>query len=135
MKCAIRYYSKSGNTEKLANAISEVLDVPSCDISQDLTEDVDILFFGSGVYGCALDPAVIKFISNLNVNIGEFVNFSTSGIMESNYNLIKDVLANTNIKLSEKEFHCPGSFVGLNKDRPNEDDESNIKDFVSKFFN
>ena len=53
--------------------------------------------------------------------------------MESNYNLIKDVLANTNIKLSENEFHCPGSFVGLNKDRPNGDDELNIKDFVQNF--
>lgn len=133
MKYAIRYYSKSGNTKKLASAISEVLGVPSRDISHELTEDVDILFFGSGVYGCALDPAVIKFISNINVNIGEFVNFSTSGIMESNYNLIKDVLANTNIKLSENEFHCPGSFVGLNKDRPNGDDELNIKDFVQNF--
>lgn len=130
MKYAVRYYSKSGNTEKLANAISEVLDVPAYDISHELNEDVDVLFFGSGVYGCALDPAVIKFISNINVNIGEFVNFSTSGIMESNYDLIKDVLNNTNINLSEKEFHCPGSFVGLNKDRPNEDDEENIKVFV-----
>ena len=134
MKYAIRYYSKSGNSEKLANAISEVLDVPAYDISHELSEDVEILFFGSGVYGCALDPAVIKFISNLSVNIGEFVNFSTSGIMESNYNLIKDLLDNTNIKLSENEFHCPGSFVGMNKDRPNEVDESNIKDFVNKYF-
>lgn len=133
MKYAIRYYSKSGNTEKLANAISEVLNVPACDISHELTEDVDVLFFGSGVYGCALDPAVIEFISNISVNIGEFVNFSTSGIMESNYNLIRDVLDNTNIKLSEKEFHCPGSFVGLNKNRPNDDDEANIKDFVQDF--
>ncbi len=133
MKYAIRYYSKSGNTEKLANAISEVLEVPALDISHELEEDVDVLFFGSGVYGCALDPAVIKFISNINVEVGEFVNFSTSGIMESNYELIGNVLNNTNIKLSNKEFHCPGSFVGMNTDRPNSEDVSDIKKFVQNF--
>ncbi len=133
MKCAIRYYSKSGNTEKLANAISEVLDVPAYDISNELTEDVDVLFFGSGVYGCALDPAVIKFISNIEVDVGEFVNFSTAGMMTSNYDLIRDVLNTTNISLSDYEFHCPGSFVGLNDNRPNEEDIINVKKFVYDF--
>lgn len=133
MKYAIRYYSKSGNTEKLANAISEVLDVPAYDISHELTEDVDVLFFGSGVYGCALDPAVVKYISNIGVNVGEFVNFSTSGMMTSNYYLIKNVINTTNISLSDCEFHCPGSFVGLNADRPNEEDIVNVKKFVYDF--
>lgn len=133
MKYAIRYYSKSGNTEKLANAISEVLDVPAYDISHELTEDVDVLFFGSGVYGCALDPAVVKYISNIGVNVGEFVNFSTSGMMTSNYYLIKNVINTTNIPLSDCEFHCPGSFVGLNADRPNEEDIVNVKKFVYDF--
>lgn len=54
MKYAIRYYSKSGNTEKLAQVASQVLDIPALDITNPLEEDVDILFFGSGVYGCAL---------------------------------------------------------------------------------
>ena len=43
MKYAIRYYSKSGNTKKLASAISEVLGVPSRDISHELTEDVEAI--------------------------------------------------------------------------------------------
>lgn len=133
MKYAIRYYSKSGNTEKLANAISEVLDVPAYDISHELTEDVDVLFFGSGVYGCALDPAVVKYISNIGVNVGELVNFSTSGMMTSNYYLIKNVINTTNISLSDCEFHCPGSFVGLNANRPNEEDIVNVKKFVYDF--
>lgn len=127
MNYAIRYYSKSGNTKRLADALSDLLNVPAFDISHPLTEDVDILFFGSGVYGCALDPSVISFIGGIDVNVGELVNFSTSGIMESNYSLMKDVLINTNIDLSSSEFHCPGSFVGMNADRPNEDD---IKEFI-----
>lgn len=133
MKYAIRYYSKSGNTQKLADAISEVLDVPAYDISHTLTEDVDILFFGSGVYGCALDPAVITFISDIDVNVGEFVNFSTAGMMTSNYEMIKDVISTTDMVLSQREFHCPGSFVGLNDGRPNDDDIEDIKKFLGDF--
>lgn len=133
MKYAIRYYSKSGNTKKLADAISEVLDVPAYDLSHELTEDVDVLFFGSGVYGCALDPAVIKFISSISVNVDQLVNFSTSGMMTSNYELMRKVINTTNIALSEYEFHCPGSFVGLNENRPDEEDIVNIKKFVYDF--
>lgn len=133
MKCAIRYYSKSGNTQKLAEVISEVIDEPALDISHELTEDVDVLFFGSGVYGCALDPAVIKFISNISVDVGELVNFSTSGMMTSNYQLMKNVIKTTDISLSEYEFHCPGSFVGLNKGRPDDNDIINFKKFLYGF--
>lgn len=133
MKYAVRYYSKSGNTELLARAVSEVLDVPAYDISHKLTEDVDVIFFGSAVYGCALDPAVVSFISDIDVGVGEFVNFSTSGMMESNYELVGDVLSTSGIVLSEREFHCPGSFVGLNVGRPNDDDIAAIKRFVSDF--
>jgi len=134
MNIAIRYYSKSGNTKKLADALSEHLNIPAYDLSHPLSEDVDILFFGSGVYGSALDPSVISFISEIDVNVGEFVNFSTSGIMESNYLLMGDVLSNTNISLSEYEYHCPGSFVGMNSDRPNEDDVKDFIDFVDNLF-
>jgi flavodoxin len=130
MKYAIRYYSKSGNTKKLANTLSEIINVPALDITNAITEDTDVLFFGSGVYGCALDPAVIKYLSNIEVKIGTLINFSTSGIMESNYDLIKDVLKNTNIDLSENEFHCPGSFVTFNNGRPNDNDLSNFNKFI-----
>lgn len=133
MKYAIRYYSKSGNTQKLAEAISEVLDVPAYDLNHELTEDVDVLFFGSGVYGCALDPAVIKFITGINVDVDQLVNFSTSGMMTSNYELMRKVIKTTNISLSEYEFHCPGSFVGLNANRPDDGDIVNVKKFVYDF--
>lgn len=133
MKYAIRYYSKSGNTKRLADALSDFLDVPALDISHPLTEDVDVLFFGSGVYGCALDPGVISFIGGIDVDVDLFVNFSTSGIMESNYMLMGDVLANTNIVLSDYEFHCPGSFVGMNEGRPDDGDVKNFISFVKNF--
>ena len=40
MKIAIRYYTKTGNTKKLAEAISEVVNVEAKTVAEPLTEDV-----------------------------------------------------------------------------------------------
>lgn len=133
MKYAIRYYTKSGNTKKLADAIAEVLNIEAKLISEELEEDVDILFLGSSIYGSSIDPSVKNFFNNINVNIGLLVNFSTAGIMQSSYNQIKDICNNNEIPISADEFHCPGSFAGMNKNRPDEADIENIKNFTRKF--
>jgi len=99
MNVAIRYYSKSGHTETLANAISEEMDVPAKPISEGLDEDVDVLFLGSSIYGNSIDPAVVEFFNNLDVNIGCIVSFSTAGIMESTYDQIKELTDLFDIKL------------------------------------
>ena len=43
MKIAIRYYTKTGNTKKLAEAISSAIGVEAKTVDEPLTEDVDIL--------------------------------------------------------------------------------------------
>lgn len=50
MKVAVRYYSKSGNTKKLADAIAEALKTEAMDISHEVNGEVDVLFMGSSVY-------------------------------------------------------------------------------------
>lgn len=134
MNVAIRYYSKSGHTETLAKAISEEMDVPAKPISEGLDEDVDVLFLGSSIYGNSIDPAVVEFFNNLNVNIGCIVNFSTAGIMESTYDQIKELTDLFDIELSLDEFHCPGEFAGINAGRPNKDDVEDVKAFVKGLF-
>ena len=63
MKAAIRYYTRGGNTEKLALAISKATGLPAETIDVPLLEDVDILFLGSSVYGFDVDDQVKQFIS------------------------------------------------------------------------
>lgn len=132
MKYAIRYYTKTGNTKILADAISEVLNVDSHDISIPLDEDVDVLFLGTSIYGSSIDPAVIKFFDNLNVNVEKIISFGTSGTMQSSYGQISDLCLVHDIQLDENEFHSPGAFVGMNTDRPNREDVEAVKKFVKK---
>ena len=50
MKVAVRYYSKGGNTKKLAEAIAEAVGEKAQTTDVKLTEDVDILFLCNSVY-------------------------------------------------------------------------------------
>ena len=69
MKIAIRYYTKTGNTKKLAEALSEAVGVEALTVDTPLTEDIDILFLGSAVYAAGVDSKIKEFIESINVNV------------------------------------------------------------------
>lgn len=50
MEIKVRYFSKSGNTRKLADAIAEETHCTAQDISVPLDGYADILFLGAAVY-------------------------------------------------------------------------------------
>ncbi|MDC7235654.1 MAG: flavodoxin domain-containing protein, partial [Spirochaetales bacterium] len=77
MKIAVRYYSKSGNTRKVAEVIAKALGVDALSIDEGLPKDVDLLFLGSSVYAGGVDKKVKDFINELDGSVKEIVNFST----------------------------------------------------------
>lgn len=122
MKIAIRYYTKSGNTEKLAKAIGEALSLPVETIAVPLEEKAELLLLGSSYYAFDMAPEVKKFLSENKENIGKVVCFGTSAMMKSMAKPMKKAAGNLGIAVSDEEFHCRGSFHGANKGRPNADD-------------
>lgn len=132
MKIAIRYYTRGGNTKKLADAISKAVGVDAETTSVPLTEDVDILFLGSSVYANGVDDEVKKYIRGISVKIGKVVNFSTAALIQSSYKQVSKLLEEKHIPLAEEEFHCRGSFALLHKGRPNTDDCNAAADFAKK---
>ena len=130
MKIAIRYYSKTGNTEKLAEAIGEAIGVAPKTIDEPLNEDVDILFLGNSVYNAGADSKVKEFLKNIDVNVGKVVNFSTAALIDSTYRQIKSEVEKKGIVMENEEFHCRGSFKLLHRGRPNNDDLENVKAFA-----
>lgn len=132
MKAAIRYYSKGGNTEKLALAISKATGLPAETIDVPLLEDVDILFLGSSVYGFDVDDQVKQFISNIDVKVGKVVNFSTACLVKSTYKQVGKLLAEKNIPLAKEEYYCRGSFGPMHKGRPNQQDLQAAEAFARK---
>ena len=130
MKIAVRYYTRSGNTKKLAEAIAEAISVESCDITVPLTEKVDILFLGSSYYAFDADDAVKTFIADNKDNIGKIVCFGTSAMMKSMRKPITKVAGKLGVSVADEEFHCRGQFGKIHKGRPNEADLLNAVEFA-----
>lgn len=129
-KTAIRYYSRTGNTKKLAFAIADAIHAEAKEVSVPLEDDVDILFLGSSVYAAGVDGAVKRFIEENSSKIGKIVNFSTAALISSTYDQVQKIAKENGTIMAEEEFHCRGSFTFMHKGRPNSDDLKNVKDFA-----
>ncbi len=132
MKIEVRYYSKTGNSKKLANAIAEELKIEALDVNNNLSEDADILFICNSIYWAGIDGSVKKFVKENADKIKLLVNVSTAAIKKSSYAQMKKLAKDNNINLSDREFHAPGSFMGLHKGRPNDEDINKLKEFVKE---
>lgn len=122
MNIAVRYYTRSGNTQKLAKAIGEAVDVQAENLAVPLTEKVDILFLGCSYYAFDVDDAVKSFIRENSEKIGKIVCFGTSAMMKSTHKPMKKVADAAGVPLAGEEFHCRGAFGPMYKGRPDGED-------------
>ncbi len=123
MSVAVRYYSRTGNTKKLADAIAKVAEVEAKDIAQPLEGKVDVLFLGASVYGYNIDENIKNYIKSLNPDqVGKVVVFSTSALVERAFPEVEKFIKETGVKVDPRNFYCRGSFMMLHKGRPNEQD-------------
>lgn len=133
MKIAVRYYSRGGNTKKLADAIAQEAGVKAETVDTPLTEPVDVLFLGSSVYAAGVDESIKKFIRELNPSMAKrIINFSTAALLPSTYNQVSKLLEEKGMKPDPEEFHCRGSFAFMHKGHPDQKDLDHAKAFVRK---
>ncbi|MBR4580197.1 MAG: flavodoxin [Lachnospiraceae bacterium] len=135
MKYAVAYYTRSGNTKKVAEAIADVLVTEARDISLELPGKVDVLFLGSSLYAFKYDESVEKFIEKNADKIGMIVSFSTSATGKSTARFVKECAEKNNIKFYHQAFKCPGSFLITNPGRPHEKDLRAARNFTKSVMN
>ena len=123
MKVAVRYYTKTGNTKRLAEAVAKALGVEALPLSAPVEERVDLLFLGNSYYAFSIDPEVRDFIRRLDKDkVGKFVNFGSAAMLNSTWKKVKAEADKAGIPIEEREFHCKGEFKGLHKGKPDADD-------------
>ncbi len=122
MTTALRYYSKGGNTKKIADAIAQATGLEAKPVSEPLTEDTDTLLLCVAPYKFNIDSHVKDFISAIHVKVGRIVLFSTSASVRPVGKYLEKLLAEKNIPLEKEEFYCPGKFLMMHNGRPNADD-------------
>ena len=133
MKIAIRYYSKTGNTKRLAEAIASAVGAEALPLSAPITEPVDILFLGNSYYAFSIDPEVRSFVQGLDKNkVGKIVNFGSAAMLNSTYKKVKAEADKRGIPMDQREFHCKGEFKGIHKGKPDEADLKAAAEFARK---
>ena len=134
MKVAVRYYTKTGNTKRLAEAVAEAVGVEALPISVQVTEPVDILFLGNSYYAFSIDPEVRAFVKGLDKDkVGKIVNFGSAAMLNSTYKKVKAEADKVGIPVDSKEFHCRGEFKGIHKGKPDASDLKAAAEFAKQF--
>lgn len=123
MKIAVRYYTKTGNTKRLAEAVARAVGAEALPISVPVAEKVDVLFLGNSYYAFTIDPEVRAFIRSLDKSkIGRIVNFGSAAMMNSTWKKVKAEADKAGIAMEPREFHCKGEFKGVHKGKPDAED-------------
>ena len=136
MKIAVRYYTKTGNTKRLAEAVAGAVGAEALPITSPIEAPVDILFLGNSYYAFSIDPEVREFIRKLEKSkVGRIVNFGSAAMLNSTYKKVKAEADKAGIPMDEREFHCKGEFKGIHKGRPNAEDLAAAADFAKTIIN
>lgn len=108
----VRYFSKSGNTKVIAEAVAVAAGTEAKDISVPVEAGADVLFLGGAVYAFHIAGKLKKFIKTLPPQLsGKVAVFSTAGNPGGASHLIKKQLVKRGITPIEREFHCVGEKV------------------------
>ena len=131
MNIAVRYYTKTGNTKRLAEAVADAVGVEAQPISVPITEPVDILFLGNSYYAFSIDPEVRSFVQSLDkALVGKIVNFGSAAMLNSTYKKVKAEADKVGIPMDQREFHCKGEFKGVHKGKPDAADLKAAAEFA-----
>ena len=131
MNIAVRYYTKTGNTKRLAEAVAKAVGAEALPISTPVDEAVDILFLGNSYYAFSIDTEVRDFIRSLDPDkVGRIVNFGSAAMLNSTWKKVKAEADKAGIAMDKREFHCKGEFKGIHKGRPNEKDLADAAKFA-----
>jgi flavodoxin len=122
MNIEVRYLSKSGNTQKVAEAIAKAVNVTAKPITEPVSPDVDLLFLGGAVYAFGIDDELKAFIRELPEGVKKVAVFSTTAVVKSAFRYIKKLLDEKRIPVLDTDFHCKGTFMVMHHGRPNDDD-------------
>lgn len=129
---AVLVDSRGGNTRKLADAIAEELGVPVGDLHSTLSDDIKLVFLGSGTYGGKAGEMLMKFVESATFSGRKIALFGTSASPEGAQKMM-EMVADASAKKGAiiiGRFHCRGKFLLVNRGHPNKEDLENVKKFA-----
>jgi flavodoxin len=134
MKTAIRYYSKFGHSAQMAQVIGEVMGVKPERVGTPLTDEVDILFIGAGVFLGKVNGSIKDFARTLDPQkVKKVVCFGSSAIIDSPVPQLRRIFEELGFNVADDSFTCRGSMGPLHSGHPNAADLQSLREFVNKY--
>lgn len=128
---SIRYYSKFGHSRQMAQAIEEIVGAKAATVAEPLTEPIDTLYLGAGVFLGKVNSDVIDFINTLTPQVvKEVVLFGSCAIINSPVPQMRKALETKGIKVSNRSFTCKGSMGPIHMGHPNKTDLDDFCKFI-----
>lgn len=132
------YYSKGGNTKKIADAIAGEMKTEAVEAEAVGTgyamKKCDLIFVGSGNYMSGPGKEMVDFLKTLVPAEDRYAAvFGTAGGSGTGHlSKMKEILEEKGVRVLG-EWSCPGQEFSLkNKGRPNEADVEEARDFARK---
>lgn len=139
MTYAVRYQSQGGKTKKVAQILAQTLGVEAYDLDTPITEPVDYLFVGGGLYIKRYNQAIKDYLEGTNLSlIGEIVPFATCNEFSNVIKQIRKFCKTNNIKCAEEDLCIKWVLegmldIGFRGADFTPELENRIKEFAKKF--
>jgi len=130
MKFQVIYFSKTGNTKKIAEAIASELGVKAEDVNNAKLNQDGLIFLGSGKYGNQPGKIMMEFIEDNNFKSRNVALFGTSGSGKGLEVQEMEKALNAKEACIQGKFFCRGKFMLFNRGRPNDEDLDEAKKFT-----
>jgi flavodoxin len=138
VKVELIYFSRGGNTRKIAEAMAEELGITAMDVTKEQPDvsDVDLLVVGSGTYGSKPGKELVAYLENLKPVEGKKAAcFSScaSGDASKTLNAMKDILHGKGYSNVDC-FSCLGKWLmGLSRrGHPSDEEIAQAREFAKK---
>ena len=114
VKIAVRYYSQSGRTEKIANAIAKATGTEAISVTDEavLNDKYDVLFLGGAPYANIMAPELKKYADTLSSeNVNTAALFTTAGWSRRTIRALRNILTKKGINVLQEAFFVQASQV------------------------
>ena len=135
MVIKVMYHSATGNTRKIAEAIAQELGIEAEKIGKEqapISEPIDLLFLGDGIYAGKPGKETISFIEQLTPEVVKNAAvFATYGGQNVIGDRIAALLKDKGLSIAGEPFTCKGKcWFFINRKRPNESDLEMSRQFA-----
>jgi flavodoxin len=125
------YYSLTGNTRKVADAIASELGVEAKNIrTVDTVAQDAFIFLGSGYYGAVLVKDIADFIDRNGLQGRKVALFGTSGFgWEKELSIMERQISGKGVKVVGR-FNCFGRFAAVKRGHPDAEELEQARSFA-----